>query len=37
MHLNQLFFHMLTLKALTQLNVTVRYDSDLNISVNQYH
>ena len=37
MHLSQLFFHMLTLKALIQLNVTDRYGSDLNVSMNQYH
>ena len=37
MHLSQLFFHMLTLKALTKLNVTDRYGSDLNASMNQYH
>ena len=37
MHLSQLFFHMLTLKALMQLNVTDRYGSDLNVSMNQYH
>ena len=30
MHLSQLFFHMLTLKALRKLNVTDRYGSDLN-------
>ena len=33
MHLIQLFFHMLTLKALVQL-VTNRYGSDLNVSMN---
>ena len=37
MHFSQLFFLMLTLKALTKLNVTDRYGSNLNISVNQYH
>ena len=35
MHLIQLFFHMLTLKARVLLNVTNRYGSDLNISMNQ--
>ena len=33
----QLFFHMLVLKALTQLNVTDHYVGDLNVSMNQYH
>ena len=28
MHLSQLFFHMLTVKALTKLNVTDNYGSD---------
>ena len=37
MHFSQLFFHMLTLKALMQLNVNDRYGSDLNVSMNQYH
>ena len=37
MHFSQLFFLMLTLKTLTKLNVTDRYGSNLNISVNQYH
>ena len=36
MHLSQLFFHMLTLENLTLLNVTDRYGSDLNVSMNQY-
>ena len=36
-HLCRLFFHMLTLKALTKLNATDRYGSDLNVSMNQYH
>ena len=35
MHLSQLF-HMLTLKALTKLNVIDRYGSDLNVSMNEY-
>ena len=35
MHVNQLFFHMLTLKALMKLNVTDR--EGLNVSMNQYH
>ena len=37
MYLSQLFFHTLTLKALTKLNVIDRYGSDLNVSMNQYH
>ena len=37
MYLNQLFFHMATLKALTKLNLTNHYGSDLNVSMNQYH
>ena len=36
-YLSQLFFHMLTFKALTKLNVTNHYGSDLNVSMNQYH
>ena len=36
-HLSQLFFNMLTLKAQTKLNVAYRYGSDLNVSMNQYH
>ena len=36
-HLIQLFFHMLTLQALTELNVTDRYGSDLNVSINQLY
>ena len=37
MHLSQLFFYMLTLTALTKLNVTDCYGSDLNVYMNQYH
>ena len=37
MHLSQVFFRMLTLKALTKLNVTYCYDIDLNVSMNQYN
>ena len=37
LHLSQLFFHMLTLKALMKLNATGRDGSDLNVSFNQYH
>ena len=37
MLLSKLFSHMLTLKALTKLNVTDRSVSGLNVSVNQYH
>ena len=36
MHLSKVFFRMLTLKALTKLNVTY-YDIDLNVSMNQYN
>ena len=36
MHLSQLFFHMLTLKALRKLTVTDLYGNDLNVSMNQY-
>ena len=35
MDLFQLFFNILTLKALVQLNVTNCYGSDLNVSMNQ--
>ena len=37
MLLSQFFLHMLTLKALVYLNVTDRYGSNLNVSMNQYH
>ena len=37
MHLSQLFFYILTLKAQTQLTVADRYGSDLNVFMNQYH
>ena len=37
MHLSRLFFHMLTLKTQTKLNVSDHYGSDLNVSMNQYH
>ena len=36
-HLSQLFFHMLTLKVLTKLNVIDSYSTDLNVYMNQYH
>ena len=31
MYISELFFHMLTLKALTELSVTDRYGSDLKV------
>ena len=37
MDLIQLFFHMLTLNDMAYINVTDRYGSDLNVSMNQYH
>ena len=37
MQLSLLFLHMLTLKALAKLNVTDRWSSELNVSMNQYH
>ena len=37
MYLSQLFFHMLTLRALMKLNVPNHQVSDLNVYMNQYH
>ena len=36
MHLSQPFFHMLLPKALTKVNATDRYGSDLKVSMNLY-